>query len=101
MPAPQKLVMNLVLILIILVILSRLFIFHQCTNLMNVPDCRTTSGEDCVFPFKFKGVVYDKCTGVETVSGGSWCSTEVDSNGGHVEGKYGECDSMCSGNFIV
>ena len=60
--------------------------------------CKTIGGDvanaECVFPFRYKNNLYNKCT----KAGGTkeWCSTEVDSNGDHKWGKWGYCDSKCS-----
>ena len=43
--------------------------------------CRTEKGFDCVFPFKFKGRNYNKCTTDYSVNKKTWCATEVNSNG--------------------
>jgi hypothetical protein len=48
-----------------------------------------------VFPFKYRGTVYESCTDKE--NNVPWCSTKVDANGNHVEGKWGNCDSECLG----
>ena len=33
--------------------------------------------KDCVFPFTYKGVSYNKCTDVGSDNGATWCATEV------------------------
>ncbi|CAB4069290.1 MMP9 [Lepeophtheirus salmonis] len=54
--------------------------------------CSSTSGNKCVFPFKYKGETYDKCTTAEN-GGTPWCATSVfaslEANG------YGNCGSDC------
>jgi len=65
--------------------------------------CKTTSGasvnKPCVFPFKYRGVEYNRCTLVDSshTNNKAWCSTEVDSNGNHVggQGKWGNCGPAC------
>jgi hypothetical protein len=57
-------------------------------------ECMTVSGNTpnlpCVFPFTFDGVSYSSCI-VEGFPN-PWCSTETDSQGTHVTGKWGDCD---------
>jgi len=55
--------------------------------------CLTTSGQACVFPFTYQGVVHNSCT----LSGfpDPWCSTQTDGSGTHVTGNYGDCASSC------
>jgi len=64
---------------------------------ITVPSCTTSSGPEsgkaCVFPFRYKGVVYKECATVDQSS--AWCSTEVDAGGNFVDGKYGFCPSTC------
>merc|ERR1712183_107499 len=69
-----------------------------------VETCITTSGasanKPCIFPFKYRGVVYNKCTWVDAAThtnNKAWCSTEVDSRGYHVggQGKWGNCGPAC------
>ena len=57
-------------------------------NLIYILDCKTEDGRLCVFPFKYNGATYTKCT---TVDGGGkyWCATAVNSNGGYIG--YGYC----------
>ena len=60
--------------------------------------CLTESGAEpgklCVFPFNFKGTFYFECTTVEN-GDQPWCSVEVDSDGNHIGGKWGNCSSNC------
>ena len=59
--------------------------------------CITNGGNKpntpCVFPFNFKGTVYKACTGIEHTT--FWCSTKVDDDGNHVDGKWGNCGPAC------
>ena len=67
------------------------------------PTCATVSGTDpgktCVFPFRFKGVLYNACTfeGNAPEDTKPWCSTLNDSNDDAVvgEGYWGFCDASC------
>merc|ERR1711942_212003 len=55
--------------------------------------CKTTKGQDCVFPFTFKGVTYQKCT--QKGHTGAWCSTKTNWKGQHVGGHWGNCLPSC------
>ena len=60
-------------------------------------DCNTIGGNNpnlpCIFPFKYEGFTYHKCSQVQ--SDKPWCSTKVDENGTHVKGNWGDCASNC------
>jgi len=47
--------------------------------------------KSCVFPFKFNGKTYNRCTTNGNKSGNTkaWCSTKVDSSGKHIGGGQG------------
>ena len=57
--------------------------------------CKTDEGHSCVFPFKYKGLVHEKCT--LSQSSKAWCAydievgTEVPVDGFH----WGDCISSC------
>ena len=72
------------------------------------------SGRPCVFPFKFEGKTYSKCTYHRTLDRTEdypdysqltpfstedanlpWCSTKVNSDGNHVMGEFGLCGDKC------
>ena len=56
----------------------------------------------CVFPFKYKGVTYNKCTTVDSDNNKSWCAydiqpnTEVPQDGKH----WGDCNYDCPGGGL-
>ena len=60
-------------------------------------ECRISVTEICVFPFKFGGRWYDKCTraGAGDENLPAWCSTKVDSDGVHIPGNEGLCPANC------
>ena len=56
------------------------------------------SNAPCVFPFKFKGVLYESCTSAEYTQ--NWCATKVGSNNSYIDDEWGNCNSDCFGNGI-
>ena len=75
-----------------------------CTEKACLDSCRTTSGpssgQTCVFPFRWAGQEYKNCTAwiwSGENKGKLWCSTRTDINGNHVNGGgyYGFCPSSC------
>jgi len=44
----------------------------------------------CVFPFKYRGVVYNECTTARASM--YWCSTQVNKQGEYIRRKWGYCD---------
>ena len=61
-------------------------------------ECFTKSGPEtgklCAFPFIYEGNTYEKCTAIDHDQ--FWCSTEVDHNGVHARGKWGNCGNECN-----
>ena len=62
-----------------------------------VTDCKTTSDNSCVFPFKYKGKTYSTCTRDESVNGIPWCATKVDRSGNVVRWWWEDCKEECPG----
>ena len=53
-------------------------------------------GKPCIFPFTSGDVTYNQCVhGIQ----GSWCATEVDTNGHKTE--WGYCHVACPGGVFV
>ena len=55
---------------------------------------RVRAGADCVFPFKYRGVLHSACT----LSGDHkqpWCSTKTDDNYEHKSGTWATCALTC------
>ena len=48
---------------------------------LSISSCTATSGQQCVFPFRYKGVVYTQCTSIDQSQ--PWCSTSVTASGNH------------------
>mmetsp|Transcript_118155 Transcript_118155/g.338958 ORF Transcript_118155/g.338958 Transcript_118155/m.338958 type:complete len:491 (+) Transcript_118155:70-1542(+) len=59
--------------------------------------CRTIVGSRCVTPFKYKEQTYDRCTGVDSTTGATWCPTKLDASGNYIDGEWGYCNPICSG----
>ena len=57
--------------------------------------CTTTTNDQCIFPFSYKGVEYSSCSTVDN-NGEQWCSTRTDHTGAHVQGSWGQCGDHCS-----
>uniref|UniRef100_A0A0K2UFQ3 Matrix metallopeptidase 9 (Gelatinase B, 92kDa gelatinase, 92kDa type IV collagenase) [Ceratotherium simum simum] n=1 Tax=Lepeophtheirus salmonis TaxID=72036 RepID=A0A0K2UFQ3_LEPSM len=55
--------------------------------------CVATNGKKCVFPFKYKGDTYSKCTTADN-GGVPWCANTVFSN--QEANDYGICPSDCA-----
>ena len=60
-------------------------------NVQNTAACATTSGERCVFPFKYDGIDYDSCTYKDNGET-PWCATTVTSDGAYDD--WGNCDML-------
>jgi hypothetical protein len=58
-------------------------------------DCLTYNGEPCIFPFKVYGNTYNECSWVDAPDDKAWCSTQVDADGHHLQGKRGICGPRC------
>jgi len=66
--------------------------FSQKKIVNRIPSlCLTLAGERCVFPFKYNGKEYHKCTSDNSPT--PWCSTLVDNNGTTVTNRWGDCDT--------
>jgi len=55
----------------------------------------TANGQKCIFPFKYKGQTYNRCTNVDSPSG-AWCALDVDRYGDVIPGEWDDCDSNCN-----
>jgi len=69
--------------------------FVSCT----IDVCKTTRGptpqQKCVFPFRFGGKLYERCTDVGGMEG-FWCATGVDNSTREILlGKWGFCQEKC------
>ena len=55
--------------------------------------CQTIHGEDCVFPFIYKGQTYNECTKEESIN--RWCATSVMENGEVITNHWEDCKDSC------
>ena len=69
-----------------------LYLDDDCV--INGGDGGDEPGKQCIFPFSYKGITYTECTTYEN-NGIPWCSTEVDTTGNYIDGKWGNCNSRC------
>ncbi|XP_040580268.1 uncharacterized protein [Lepeophtheirus salmonis] len=60
--------------------------------------CPTTNGQQCRFPFVYRGKTYNKCTNVD-YQGVYWCATSLQAN--NEMGNYGICNGSCPGVVSV
>ena len=76
--------------------------YRTWTDIISESKCVTVGGDDpvkeCAFPFTRNGVTHDDCTRVDSIDGRPWCSTEVDADGVHTDGRghWGYCGSGCN-----
>jgi len=70
---------------------------NSCPTDIAGQQCRTKDGPKvntpCIFPFRFRGKVYNGCTDINI--GQNWCSTRLDDNSEHIDGNWGVCDNSC------
>jgi len=64
--------------------------------------CKTVGsrGKPCIFPFKYAGTTYDKCTARDSDNGQPWCATEIDEDGWVVDNAWGDCLEGCPGTRL-
>jgi len=67
---------------------------HKCEQDCD-SECRTHSGQQCVFPFVYNGTQFHQCTRQDN-KGRHWCATSTWANGSYVEGEWGDCLSSCT-----
>ncbi|XP_040579517.1 uncharacterized protein [Lepeophtheirus salmonis] len=60
--------------------------------------CPTTNGQQCRFPFVYRGQTYNKCTTVD-YEGVYWCATSLEAD--NEMGNYGICHGNCPGVLTV
>ena len=55
--------------------------------------------EQCVFPFRYNGVLYNECTKVEDNK--PWCSNMTDENDDHVVGQWTYCPLFPGSSHLI
>ena len=53
--------------------------------------CKTLTGKQCVFPFRYKGVTYDVCTTKDN-AGIPWCAVEATEAGAFSDSQWENCN---------
>merc|ERR1712130_717202 len=58
-------------------------------------ECRTINCQKCIFPFKYQGVEYNKCTTVDSENLAPWCAVDIQEDGEATYGAWEDCDPSC------
>merc|ERR1711862_1087744 len=59
--------------------------------------CLTKANDTCIFPFKYNGVEYYRCTYADSPT--PWCATMVDPNNTVVTNNWGDCSTSQFSNY--
>ena len=85
------------------------FWWYACSGHFSNPvlssDCKATvrgtkEKKDCIFPFKFKNVMYTKCTSDHLKSGRPWCAIGLTRGAVTNHKQWGYCDDECPGSSM-
>ena len=60
--------------------------------------CRTVDKNNCFFPFRYQGRMYDTCITLGNGGEGPWCPTLLDEDKNAIEGHRGVCGEDCDVN---
>merc|ERR1719188_2021906 len=71
-------------------LLASPLIFHSPNTRVPNP-CLTKVNDTCIFPFKYNGVEYYRCTYADSPT--PWCATMVDPNNTVVTNNWGDCST--------
>ena len=52
-----------------------------------------------MFPFTYKGKIFNKCTKDDSENGIEWCATKVDDEGNVVKNAWKDCEQGCPGTL--
>eukprot|EP00092_Neocalanus_flemingeri_P046790 GFUD01052791.1.p1 GENE.GFUD01052791.1~~GFUD01052791.1.p1 ORF type:complete len:268 (+),score=55.54 GFUD01052791.1:67-870(+) len=64
---------------------NRFWSYQACEKMEQ--QCYTLRGNQCQFPFSYKGRTFSSCTTFDSENGAAWCTT--------TEGRYEDCVSPC------
>lgn len=67
---------------------------EQC--FVSTIETQKSPSKRCVFPFEYKGVLYQRCTSDHSTNGKQWCATSVTREGAVIVGEWGDCDFATS-----
>jgi len=70
---------------------------NQHYGLCESVGCYAVSGKVCVFPFRYKGRLYNSCVKLDGAEK-AWCSTSTDQDDNHIAGSEAECEAGCDSN---
>jgi len=63
---------------------------EQC--FVSTLETATSPSRRCVFPFQYRGALYQRCTSDHSTNGAQWCATSVARDGTVITGEWGDCD---------
>lgn len=63
---------------------------EQC--FVSTIETQKSPSKRCVFPFEYKGALYQRCTSDHSTNGKQWCATSVTREGAVIVGEWGDCD---------
>ena len=77
-----------------------LLLLHFALSRKTSNSCTDIKNQPCIFPFKFDGREFHRCTrhNTLTVGGKAWCASEVDKDGEAQCHKRGKCEVCSSSN---
>ena len=72
------------------VLRRELSVSEQC--FVSTLETSSSPSRRCVFPFQYRGVLYQRCTSDHSTNGAQWCATSVARDGTVITGEWGDCD---------
>merc|ERR1712080_534936 len=80
-------VRSLLCLLLVLLVFSALVAAHHPPS-----TCLTRQNNQCKFPFRYRGRLFNECTTYNSENGKAWCTTQ--------SGQYEDCRSSCPGVHV-